>query len=77
MLQGDCMESAELIRENPEICHCKHVTYNDVAKALDENEKFSNVEKSFEEVQEITGCSTGCGKCHDSIMHVISDMLSE
>ena len=37
----------------------------------------SDVESAFADVQEQTHCSTGCGKCHDNIMDVISDMIYE
>ena len=37
---------------------------------------FEDVEKEFDEVQKITGCSTGCGGCHDKIMNVISEIIS-
>ena len=50
--------------ENYTICNCKNVTYFDVAEALHNSPTFSDVEKTFEEVQKITHCSTGCGGCH-------------
>jgi len=38
--------------------------------------RFSDVEREFQEVQKITSCSTGCGGCHDKIMGVISGLMS-
>lgn len=61
--------------ENIMICNCKQVSVNDIEKALATMEKFSDVEKQFEEVQKITHCSTGCGGCHDKIIDVISELL--
>ncbi|MBO5850716.1 MAG: (2Fe-2S)-binding protein [Clostridia bacterium] len=61
--------------ENIMICICKQVSVNDIEKALATMEKFSDVEKQFEEVQKITHCSTGCGGCHDKIIDVISELL--
>ena len=61
--------------ENIMICNCKQVSVADVEKALSTMEKFSDVEKQFEEVQKITHCSTGCGGCHDKIIDVISELL--
>lgn len=62
--------------ENYIICNCKKVSYADVEKALLKESKFENVEKAFEDVQEITHCSTGCGGCHDKIMDAISQIMS-
>ena len=61
--------------ENIMICNCKQVSVADIEKALSSMEKFSDVEKQFEEVQKITHCSTGCGGCHDKIIDVISELL--
>ena len=63
--------------ENYIICNCKRVSYADVERALSSETKFENVEKAFEDVQKITGCSTGCGGCHDKIMKVISEIMSK
>ena len=52
------------------------VTYADVEDALHNEKTFESVEKSFEDVQKITHCSTGCGGCHDKIMDVISQIMS-
>ena len=61
--------------ENIMICNCKQVSVNDVEKALATIDKFSDVEKQFEEVQKITKCSTGCGGCHDKILDAISQIM--
>ena len=61
--------------ENIMVCNCKQVSVNDIEKALATMEKFSDVEKQFEEVQKITHCTTGCGGCHDKIIDVISELL--
>lgn len=66
-----------MIEENREICHCKHVTVLDIEKALHESETFSEVEKSFKEVQNITHCSTGCGGCYEKVLDVISELISK
>lgn len=62
--------------ENYLICKCKKVTYADVEDALHNEKTFESAEKSFEDVQKITHCSTGCGGCHDKIMDVISQIMS-
>ena len=62
-------------KENQVICNCKQVTLFDIEDALKNHQRFEDVEKQFEEVQKITGCSTGCGGCHDKIIGFISDIL--
>ena len=57
------------------ICNCKQVSYGDVEDALRQLGKFDDVLKTFDEVQKITHCSTGCGGCHDKILHAISDIM--
>ena len=59
-------------KENAELCHCKHVTLADIDRALAQTNRFSDVEREFQEVQKITGC----GGCHDKIMGVISGLMS-
>ena len=61
--------------ENYLICHCKKVSYADVERALEQENRFDGVEKAFDEVQKITHCSTGCGGCHDKIMDAISQIM--
>lgn len=60
---------------NEMICNCKQVSYSDVEDALRQLGKFDDVLKTFDEVQKITHCSTGCGGCHDKILHAISDIM--
>ncbi len=57
------------------VCNCKQVSYADIEKALHSFKTFSEVTKNFEEVQKITHCSTGCGKCHDKILDAISEIM--
>lgn len=61
--------------ENYTICNCKKVTYFDVMDALRDRKTIGDVEKTFEDVQKITHCSTGCGGCHDKIMDAISEIM--
>ena len=61
--------------ENRVICNCKQVSYFDVEDALHQAKSFDDLEKMFQEVQEITHCSTGCGVCHDKIMDAISEII--
>ncbi len=66
----------EVLMENYTICNCMNVTYFDVEDALNKHEKFSDVQESFDAVQAMTHCSTGCGGCHDKIMDAISEIMA-
>lgn len=57
------------------ICKCKQVSLSDVEKALRQIDDFTDVLHTFDEVQKITHCSTGCGGCHDKIMDAISKLM--
>ena len=63
--------------ENYTICNCMQVSYFDVEDALNKSEKFDDVEKTFDEVQKLTQCSTGYGGCHDKILEAISEIMSK
>lgn len=62
--------------ENYMVCNCKQVSYADISDAVYNNTKFEDVLKTFEEVQKVTHCSTGCGGCHQKVLDIISDILS-
>ena len=57
--------------DHKEACHCKNVTYGKIRAAVQQGAK------TFEEVQKITGCGTGCGKCREFIQYLIRDCLEE
>ena len=63
------------MEENYTVCRCKRVRYSDIADALDSNMNFDNVLDAFEDVKEVTHCSTGCGGCHDKVLEVISEIM--
>ena len=62
--------------ENKIICNCKQVSVADIEKALPTHEHFASVEKAFEEVQQVTHCSTGCGGCYAKVMDVLSELMA-
>lgn len=62
--------------ENYMVCNCKQVSYADISDAIHNNTKFDDVLKTFDEVQKVTHCSTGCGGCHQKVLDIISDILS-
>ena len=49
-----------------------HIDENDIADAMQNNQKFDDVLKAFESIQKITNCSTGCGGCHQKVLDIIS-----
>ena len=63
------------MKENYIICNCKKVSYIDIAKALQESKKFTDVLEAFESVKKVTNCSTGCGGCHQKVLDVISEIM--
>lgn len=52
------------------VCVCRSVTENMILDALDRGAK------TFEDVQNETGCSTGCGTCESSVRAIIEKKLS-
>ena len=65
-----------MMKENYTVCNCKQVRYADIADALHQSEQFSDVLRAFEDVQNVTHCSTGCGGCHKKVLDVISEIMS-
>ena len=63
------------MKEHYIVCKCKKVSYADIEDALHANQKFDNVLESFDNVQKITHCSTGCGGCHQKILDIISEIM--
>ena len=62
-------------KENYMICNCKQVSYADIAKALHNHTKMEDAIKVFEDVPNVTHCSTGCGGCYQKVLEVISEVL--
>lgn len=46
------------------VCHCRRVTIGDIRRAI------ADGAQSFEEVQAVTGVSTGCKRCADHAQNV-------
>ncbi len=63
------------MKENYMVCNCKKVSLFDIADVLKAQSKFDSVLTSFEEVQKVTKCSTGCGGCYDKVLGIISDIM--
>ncbi|MBQ5748525.1 MAG: (2Fe-2S)-binding protein [Oscillospiraceae bacterium] len=63
------------MKENYMVCNCMQVSYGTILDALHEMEQFDDVLKTFDEVQAVTHCSTGCGGCHNKVMEIISSEM--
>lgn len=53
---------------NEIICHCLNVSAGDIKNAMDDGAK------TYEEVQEITQCGTGCGSCEEDVRALIKEL---
>lgn len=53
------------------LCHCMDVSAGAIMDAID------NGAKTYEEVQEVTGCGTVCGGCQGDIEAFIEEYVSE
>ena len=54
--------------ENVIICNCKQVSYIDIRKAM------INGARTVEEIKEMTGAATGCGRCVGEIEKILSSV---
>ena len=52
-------------------CECNRVSYGKIEDAVNAGAA------SFEEVQEMTGCSKSCGKCREFIEHWVGQMIAD
>ncbi|MGL5379205.1 (2Fe-2S)-binding protein [Clostridium sp.] len=50
------------------VCGCRNVSYVDIRKAM------INGARTVEEIQEITGAGTGCGRCIGEIENILSSV---
>ena len=50
------------------ICHCKNVSYIDIRKAMIKGAR------TLEEVKEMTGAATGCGRCAGAIEEILASV---
>ena len=55
------------MKENYTVCNCKKVSYNDIANALSDMKRFSDVLAAFEDVKKVTSHPQALSQCHDYI----------
>lgn len=53
---------------NRVICHCKNVDYITIRKAM------INGARTLDEIKEMTGAATGCGRCSDEIEKILASV---
>ncbi len=59
------------MNKNKEACHCHNVTYGQIMDAV------ANGATTFDQVQAMTHCATGCGKCRDFLEHFVKELVAE
>ena len=64
------------MRENYMVCNCEQVSYSDISDVIHSSARFDDVLDAFENVQNVTHCSTGCGGCHQKVLDVISEIMN-
>jgi len=72
ILSGEFMNEADIyaIMRPRKICICKAVTLDMIHDAIRKSGG------TFEEVQAITHCSTGCGTCEGRVRGIIQDFVT-
>ena len=50
------------------ICHCKNVSYIDIRKAM------INGARTLDEIKEMTGAATGCGRCAGEVEKILASV---
>ena len=53
---------------NKIICHCKNVSYIDIRKAMIQGAR------TLDEIKDMTGASTGCGRCSSEIEKILGSV---
>lgn len=59
------------MKRDKKACECRNVTYGKIEDAIKQGAR------SFEEVQQLTGCGKSCGKCQEFIRYLVQDLLRE
>ena len=54
---------------NKTACNCHNVRYQKIIDAVNAGAD------TFEKLQEMTGCGTGCGQCRDFVKHFQKEIL--
>lgn len=60
-----------MVNVNKIACHCHGVTYKKIYEALEKGAE------TYEDLQRMTHCGTGCKKCKDFILCLMRDWKEE
>lgn len=58
------------------VCKCNNVSYLDIVNELHKHNNIDDLLRAFENVKNITHCSTGCGGCYDKVIAILSDEMN-
>ena len=61
-------EHKKQCRGNRILCHCKQVTYKDIRIAM------VNGARTLDDIKEMTGAGTGCGRCTEEIERILKSV---
>lgn len=64
------------IMEDCEICRCMGVSFSDIYNAMNALTGFKDADDIIRQLEEKTGCGTGCGRCRNEIKLLISDIIN-
>lgn len=70
-------ESAKLSGGNYLVCKCNKVSYYDILDEIHKNSSIDGLLNVFEDVKDVTRCTTGCGGCYDKVMAIISEEINK
>lgn len=76
--EADANKEAEAPADNNNdyvVCKCRNVTYFDILNAVNSHSSIDNLLEMFNDVKDVTGCSTGCGGCYKKVVDIISDAM--
>ena len=65
------MAKSKLVEANEKIAEKVTDTFGKIEDAVKQGAR------SFEEVQQLTGCGKSCGKCQEFIRYLVQDLLRE
>ena len=62
--------------ENYIVCKCNNVSYFDILDEIHRNSNIEDLLAVYEDVKNVTKCTTGCGGCYDKVLAIISEAIS-
>ena len=62
--------------ENYVVCKCNKVSYFDILDEIQKQKNLDDLLAIYEDVKNVTKCTTGCGGCYEKVLAIISDAIS-